>query len=260
MIKLINSWPDWLIIIIFSFACLILMYGLHAVLRPILNRLIPDEERELSISIHSTMVSALAAIIAFSMVQALSNFQKADAIVSMEATQINNLDRLLTRYGDHKFDDIRSDLLAYAESIVKDEWPNLYQGEGSAKTQQLFLPVAKATVAIKPTNGREERLYGEMIRLTESLAEYRDSRIEIAHIQIPYIYWLAIAILFLAKTLLSSAYKPSRGESFALGVQMVVLASLLAIVFIFDQPFLGETAISPDAINDAIQVMKARQI
>ena len=97
MIKLINSWPDWLIILLFSIACLIAMYSLHAILRPILNKLIPGEERELSISIHSTMVSALAAIIAFSMVQALNNFQKADTIVSVEATQIHNLDRLLTR-------------------------------------------------------------------------------------------------------------------------------------------------------------------
>ena len=64
----------------------------------------------------------------------------------------------------------------------------------------------------------------------------------------------------MAKTLLSSAYKPSREESFSLGVQMVVLASLFAIVFIFDQPFLGETAIQPDAIVDTIKLMKARQM
>jgi hypothetical protein len=260
MIKILNSWPDWLIILLFSIACLVVMYSLHAILRPILNKLIPGEERELSISIHSTMVSALAAIIAFSMVQALTNFQKEDAIVSVEATQINNLDRLLTRYGDHKFDVIRADLLSYAESIVKDEWPTLYEGHGSDKTQKLFFPVAKAAVAIRPSSGREEILYGEIVKLTESIAESRDSRIEIAHIQIPYIYWLAIAILFVAKTLLSSAYKPSREESFSLGVQMVVLASLLAIVFIFDQPFLGETAIQPDAIVDAITLMKARQM
>jgi hypothetical protein len=46
MIKILNSWPDWLIILLFSIACLIAMYSLHAILRPILNKLIPGEERE----------------------------------------------------------------------------------------------------------------------------------------------------------------------------------------------------------------------
>jgi hypothetical protein len=112
-----------------------------------------------------TAVTGFTAIVtAFSLVQAqitLANIQK---LVSTEADQMNQLDRLLTRYGDPSVGRIRETLRAYAESVVRDEWPELGRGRGSPITARLFTPLSKSILAIDPSPGRQSVIYTDMLK------------------------------------------------------------------------------------------------
>ncbi len=52
--------------------------------------------------------------------------------------------------------------------------------------------------------------------------------------------------------------KPTVGRSIAIGGQAFAVALLLSLVFIYDQPFKGHTAVKPYAINNVIVMMKNR--
>ncbi|NBX71782.1 DUF4239 domain-containing protein [bacterium] len=215
-------------------------------------------DSHLSFSIHDTIAATLGAMIAFAMVEAMSDYNAISTIVRTEASQINSLDRLLTRYGDHKFDHIRKDLILYSQSIVDDEWPELYFGRRSEKTQEAWAPISRGTVNIEPTNQREALLYADIIKLVDEISKTRDDRIGSSSMKIPFVFWLSISLLFFAKNLLSSCYKGSQEEDFALGVQNAVLAALVAVTFILNEHYIGQTSISPDPIKETILLMKNR--
>lgn len=89
-------------------------------------------------------------VLAFTLVQAESNFRKVDAIVSTEASQIDPLDRLLARYGDASAATVRQHLRAYARSIIDDDWPAMLQGNESEKTREAFSPASRGVLALNP--------------------------------------------------------------------------------------------------------------
>ena len=111
--------------------------------------------------LQTTLFTATSFVIAFTLVEAEANFRKVDTLVSTEASNINRLDRLLVRYGHETADQVRPHLLAYARSIVSDEWPLLAGGDGSDKTQEAFSRVSRGILALEPSQGRQVTIYAE---------------------------------------------------------------------------------------------------
>ena len=116
-------------------------------------------------------------MVAFTLVEAEVNFRKVDALVSAEASHINRLDRLLVRYGSGANEPARPQLLAYARSVVADEWPELLaSGGGGDKTQQAFVLFSRSLLAIEPSLGRQTNIHAEILRSFDAVAEARDFR------------------------------------------------------------------------------------
>ena len=59
-----------------------------------------DFNTDFVIRVQTTLFTMTSLVLAFTLVQADKDFREADALVQLEASQINNLDRLLTRYND----------------------------------------------------------------------------------------------------------------------------------------------------------------
>jgi len=66
-----------------------------------------EDSTRLGLSLFGSIITLSGLLIGFLLNQAQSNFREVQSLVSQEAGRINNLDRLLTRYGDlaiaHKF-------------------------------------------------------------------------------------------------------------------------------------------------------------
>ena len=86
----------------------------------------------------TTITGFTGAVLAFSLVQAQGNLRSVEKTVTAEAMQLNQMDRLLTSYGDPKVAAIRSAARTYAESIVTEEWPRLSEHGSSPHTGNLF--------------------------------------------------------------------------------------------------------------------------
>lgn len=92
-----------------------------------------NENNDFVLRMQATLFTMTSLVLAFTLVEAESNFRTADLLVATEASQINRLDRLLSRYGDDSAADLRLHLLAYTKAIVDDEWPAMLRGERSEK-------------------------------------------------------------------------------------------------------------------------------
>ena len=178
-----------------------------------------------------------------------------------EAHNIAQMDRFLVRFGDPENGVLRGSLRDYADSIVKDEWPQLRKGNPSERTTALFRPFSRGIFAIDPMPGRQSLIYTEMLKKADELALDRKARLVAAsRLKLPSIFWEIIVFLLLTLMLLASfsESKLSLTRVVALGGEGFGLALLVAFVFICDQPFKGHTSVSPDPIIKVIAEMQGR--
>ncbi len=210
------------------------------------------------IATRATVIAMCSLVLAFSMVTVINNYNKAEAAAATEASLINNMDRMMARYGDPSVSALRTSLMAYTKSIVADEWPLLGQGKGSDKTRELFVPISKGVIAIQPGAGRQSVIYTEMVKKADDIAEAREARLENTSTALADIFWLMVGLTFSAMIILALFVELNPIRIFSFSVQMAAFGALLAVVFIFDQPFNGQTSVSPKAFTKTITAMQNR--
>ena len=217
-----------------------------------------DFNTDCVIRVQTTLFTMTSLVLAFTLVQADKDFREADSLVQFEASQINNLDRLLTRYNDPAVAAIRPHLLTYAKSIVKDEWPAMVYDRGSPKTQGLYVPVAQGILAIEPATPRQTQIYAEMLKALDAVAETRDRRLNSLTLGLPDIYWQVVLFSVLMVVLVSSTIEQTPFRMAILASQAAVLGAFVGFVFLMDAPFKGKTAVDTSSIVQVIAGMEAR--
>jgi hypothetical protein len=193
-------------------------------------------------------------VLAFSLVQAQGNLREVEKSVTTEAVQLRQLDRLLASFGDADVANIREAVRAYGASVVADEWPRLSQHGRSQHTAELFRDLTGRVLAIQPSSARGNVLYGDLVRTVDLLAESRGSRLGATELGLPPVFWLVIGFLMALLLAFAALVEPQR--AFSLGGLGAGLASLITLVFLFDQPFLGHVSASPEPIVRALQTMQ----
>lgn len=175
MIDWLYSLPEILLLV----AGALLMAGAILLLPSLVHRLpylrTSNENNDFVLRMQATLFTMTSLVLAFTLVEAENNFRKADLLVATEASQINRLDRLLSRYGDDSATDLRRHLLAYAKAIVDDEWPAMLHGGRSDKVRLALTPLSRGIFEIEPRPGRETTIYAEILRSFDTIAESRDA-------------------------------------------------------------------------------------
>ncbi len=101
-------------------------------------------------------------------------------------------------------------------------------------------------------------IYGDLLHLADQLAESREERLNATDLGLPPVYWEVIGSLTLLLVGFAAFAEPMRARVLALGGLGAGLGLLISLVFLFDQPFLGNVSVAPDAIVKVLQIMQAR--
>ncbi len=253
------SLPDLVIVLIFCGISGLVMAVVPRLVRRIAATTDDKDSVEFAVRAQGTLLSICTVVLAFALVQAQSNYRKVEELVASEAAHINQLDRLLARYGDPNAENIRQHLRTYAKSVVDDDWPELRRGGGSPNTRGLFGPISRGVLAISPQPGRQSTIHADMVKLADALAEAREARIQVAHEAVSPMFWRVIGGLLFLIVVLSCLMEPTLARTMGLCGQVVAVSALVALVFITDRPFMGQTSVGPDAIVKAISMIEARK-
>ncbi len=196
---------------------LILLVLFFVVMLDILPRLLQSipaltptqDSTRLGLGLFGSIITLSGLLIGFLLNQAQSNFREVQSLVSQESGRINNLDRLLTRYGDPAISQIRKELFDYMNSIVNDEWPMLVNGSGSTKTHMLWRGISRKIMSLEPITNRQTAMYTDIIKKSEEVAESREARIERSAVRLPGLFWVVILICMLALMAINTLFLPS---------------------------------------------------
>ena len=105
---------------------------------------------------------------------------------------------------------------------------------------------------------RARLIYADLVKITDQLVESREDRLTAADLGLPPIFWEVIAFLLVLLVGFAAFVEPQRGRAISLGGLGIGLALLITLVFIFDQPFLGDMSVTPEPIVKVLRVMRAR--
>lgn len=251
--------PDFAIVLLFGMVGACLLAGVPFLREKLLRIQVPSAHSEATDKALGVVIGFTGVVLAFSLVQAHGNLRNLEAQVGVEAHNLAQMDRLILRYGDPTTNAIRTALHDYADSIVKDEWPELSKARASDRTAALFRPISRSIIAVEPSAGRQSLIYAEMLKKADEIAADRKARLVAAtKLELPAIFWEALVGLLAILLLLAAFSECTFGRALALGAQGFGLALLAALVFIFDEPFKGQTAVSPQPIITVVAEMEAR--
>ena len=192
--------------------------------------------------------------LAFALVEANNNLHAVQAIVAKEASAISAADRALLRSGNAEWVALRPVLAAYATSIVVDEWPLLATEGRSRDTDDAYNLLSQQARAVNPIDARQQTMFAELLKALDDMSDYREQRLAEGAADLDPFFWVTAAGLLgigFGLALLASA---SLDGTVGVGATAAAVALLASFVIIVDQPFSGQTSVSPKEIVKALQL------
>ncbi|QWD87404.1 DUF4239 domain-containing protein [Polynucleobacter paludilacus] len=217
-----------------------------------------DESTKSGLSLFGPIASSLGLLIGFLLNQAQTNFREVEGIVSTESARINNLDRLLLRFGSDKALEVRAQLRAYIESVIQVEWPKLSEEQGSKETHMLWRSISQNVFKLDPSTQRQVALYADIIKKSEEVAESRETRIDRSEKHLPPLFWVVIFLCLGALVCLNALFPRTDHYIFGLTILSIAYGGLISLLVITDKPFKGQNAIAPVALSKVLASIKTR--
>lgn len=260
-LTLLESWPNWVIFILFPAVSLTLMFFFTAAFRLAAkrSRFFEFDTETVNTTIQNT-ISGAYVVLGFVLVLVMSTANEIDANNTKEASYIESLDRLLLMDGSAAAKNARQSLHAYTASIVNTDWDRLVDGVYRPETRALASTLFNQINAMQISNDRQEALFSEIVQTQNKIMEYRNLRILSSQSKLPDLFWV-LSFLTLLGVILVSAFQltdASRKRAAALSLQLTILSWLFAVVMILDLPFVGDHKISPVAFERALHLMQLR--
>ena len=259
-LMLFELFPEWVVLWIYPVVTLGLMAALSVAFRKsMVSEKLYDNDTDVVDTATQNTLSAAYVIMGFTLVLVMGSVDTYENNVVTEGTNIESLDRLLILDASQEAAAMRKDLLKYAESIVKDEWPNINAG-GSDITNQLMQQLSNHLNLLSPKTAKQNILYTDIVRKTDQVIHARELRLLNASGGLPVLFW-TLSYLYLFGVAIICALRLSHATPMriiALSTQLTMLSLIFSAVMIIDHPFRGETKISPAPISQAIMMMEKR--
>lgn len=197
---------------------------------------------QLDVALRTTgsVMAALTLTLAFCAVQARTQGDDAARLVHAEVSAVAGLARLAERLGEPG-QVIRAELAGYLHSIMTVEFPAMAERGPSAATRHLADVLEEAVYAAAAAS---PSLATDLLQQVDGLDAAREDRLHAARLGLPRQFWILIGLLVLLLVATGPLYEPQRHVMVMLAIQAAGIGALIGFVFLMDQPFRGQIAIS----------------
>ena len=248
--------PQWLFVILYAVPPLILLWVIHKGFQTFAPHwILKDQDENMAAGGIASIAALTGIVLAFVLAITFQTNETFQNDIGVEATQIRNLNKLIAANQDAQTSSCRQPLIAYAESIINDEWPLLKNQTSSSKTSSLLNSLEACLIGIKPSNQTDSMVYLEIIKLSNEITQSRETRIGNSAACLSPIFWIAMHLGLLLTVVLSALafYTPGQIRVINCSIQIISVAMLMALVMILDHPFVGDYGVSNDPIKHVIR-------
>ena len=250
MLDFLYTYPNWFIVsvfvVVFISVAIVIMLGLRSIL-PIVDDM---ETFDIGLRAVPAALSITSFVLAFSVVQANNELERAAKIVADEAHAISQFDRLLLRTDPEVSTDTRRALAAYVRSILDDEWSYMRgdrTGFGHPHTHELVAALTNTT--LDEIHHATSSVQSEILRAVDQIEDLRDQRLHEANATIPSLFWGVILSLALLMMGFGVFFKPTLAGLGLVAGHAAAVGLLTAFLFCIDRPFAGSARLEPTQLT-----------
>jgi Protein of unknown function (DUF4239) len=251
LIKYVYSKSDIQILIIFVLASCTYSVIIYYFLSATIGRLHLPHDNYFGVAIISAMTSLVAVLLTFTLVQSINAYSRASEAVLSEISSIELLHKRSLFLNNRYTDPITQNTINYVNHVIESDWHTMITGQRSELAQEAFdkllFTVSRASHATdvdQETAWDLSTSFGEVVKA-------RYDRLKLAGHNLPAFFYMAILFLFTIH--ICQFYLLTKNTYLSLIIlklHMAALGLLLGLVFIYDHPFEGGTAIKIDLYKD----------
>lgn len=247
----------WLVGPLVLLLAIVLAYALPR----LVERFVPARYRESnlrsSMAVSSSITAPFMIFLGFMIVMLWTGMNTASTAVQREADSLRNIDALVDQMGVATADQVRSDIIAYADLAIH-EWEALADGHADADAEVAFRKVRNDVLSLAE-RGDVGVLVDHAVSQVLDAQVFRSERITAAENDLPLVLWIAL----LAGTLLYVAYivltdtGPLASRVAITFIALGVIGVSLLLVSMLDNPFRGDIRSDPAPFTDLIDRLTA---
>jgi hypothetical protein len=198
------------------------------------------------------MVSSIMVFYGLSMalvsVNVWESYQKAQDIVSGEATALNLIYRDVTSYPEPYRSQLQKVLAEYTRNVIDEAWPTQRRGQVPRHGLEYMTFFQKMLTSFEPKTEGQKILAAETFSAYNRLIEARRERLDSVSIHLPGVFW-CVVILGAFISLTSAFFFPIDDERVH-AVQVLLLTVFIGLVIFLilalDRPYRGDLGVSPE--------------
>ena len=200
-------------------------------------------------------------LLAFIIIVAWERFSETERVVVRETTTLSEMWRDSEAFDAATGSAIHKHLLAYTESVIRDEWPEMAaRGREHAQTRSRYSQLWKQSYGLQPQTKVQEAYLVEYLHDLNDLSAARRTRILYSRTEIHSILWLILwvgAIPTIAYALLIANRHAWVQVIMVACIMLIILLSLF-VALSLQYPFTGEVSISPEVFQDLLESFHRR--
>ncbi len=225
------------------------------------RRLIPirlrQDHNEVSAAMFTVIGTTYAVLLAFAAMLAWEGFNKAQVVTDSEASLVQNVYQLIDGLSGPEMLMMRQDIVAYADVVVRIEWPAQAVGHAVAEDAPNLRRLTTTVLHLRPDNIADGNLHTLLLNDLGRLDAARRERLFAARTTVPAILWFvliaggALTVGF-ASFLGAPSLRMHLAMSSLLAVSGVLV--LLAVVAL-SNPFRGDFRVSSEPFERVLARM-----
>jgi hypothetical protein len=221
----------------------------------LVRRMVPldllAEHNEVAGYIYTVIGAVYGVLLAFVVLVVWQQHIDAEADASREASLMADVYRDATVLPDSVAASLRTSIVAYAQSVAHDEWPQLADGKPSVEARDRLHAVWTLLRAYEPDTDLRRAWYGQILQRLSDAGDARQQRLHNAESSLPALVW--IVLLFGGLVTIGFSFMFG-ARHYLLHLTMVfalagIIATVLVLIASLDHPYAGLAMIQPDAFT-----------
>jgi len=198
-----------------------------------------------------------AVLLAFVVVISWERFHDAENALAREAGAAATIYRLAGGLDETSAATLRTNLSAYLNSVLRDDWPAMVRGRSSTVTTQMLSDLYDQVIHYRPTDLHDSNLHADLLSELDQVTRARRERLVMAEGTVHEVIWF---VLFLGAGLTISftfffGTENLIAQSLMTGILAAIILSAVLVVIALDRPYTGAVTVSMEPIRSILEDM-----
>lgn len=209
--------------------------------------------------IYAVIGVVYAVLLGFTAIIVWEQFRRAQEGVELEANSLVDLYRDAQVFPPDVRHQLETRLREYARLVIEDEWPAMARGRTSSETWKAYNQVWQIYYDYEPEGVHQQTWYSESVQRLNLLGDERRTRVLSIQAGVPMVMWgvlLGAGAVTIAFSFLFGS-RNARAQGLMTAALSVTIGIVLLSIVALDHPFRGITRISPEAFEQAQDILGA---